>query len=293
MKKLIRASQSSYVRLSVEDVCKNLTKYIQNCWNTYLSTESKYDHNYSIKSKLDSGYSYDTASGPLDTMIYDVDIECKDSTAISITIRISFLAFNNQFVGFDHVSIFSRFGADRNGKISKSRVGPDIDKFRFETYTIDEVQEKWNNSPRTTLEELLPDSYLYEVFAEVESKYEFRYGTAEDEETETSNMSWKSLRSGLLKEMNNGVDPLYEETKYGSRLLQVCSDVENHLGLLLEPSVQGGWGSIFVYDKNTEDLISEIDFERYNETILNNATNTYTEQAFKVWYKSFLESLIK
>jgi len=80
-----------------------------------------------------------------------------------------------------------------------------------------------------------------------------------------------------------------------SRLIRegLQSQVEDKLGVWLEPSIQGGMGEIWIYSNDDDSTLAEdIDYQGFNETVLDAAYSSKNKTEFMKWYKSYLESLI-
>lgn len=102
-----------------------------------------------------------------------------------------------------------------------------------------------------------------------------------------------SLVDKLQSEAENGIDSLYEQTSAGEKLESLCNVVEDKLGTWLEPSIQGGMGSIMFYStKDDSVLADDYDYQEYNEEVLNLAFDSKTQREFQTKYKQFLQSII-
>lgn len=294
MKKLIKASTdlTGQSVQQTEDYCVN---YIFNCFNRYLSQESQHDYNYEITNRLLSDID-EKAYGLLSRYHLTVKMNSRDEQGwLLISAEISFVTANNQFVTFMS-GIVTAYpdNQERNNIRYKSSKNNTHYLSSYREYTLEEIEKQWKEEGVfcDSIEELLPYEDLSKIFAKAEYKYtQIRMKKKSDE-------SWKSLRSELKKQIYEGQDPLYEETQAGMSLLNICTEVEDELDLFVEPSVQGGYGKIFIYNKTSGDRLPDsesegIDFNEFNIKILKEAEKSTTENKFKSWYKSYLKALIK
>lgn len=105
--------------------------------------------------------------------------------------------------------------------------------------------------------------------------------------------NWKSLANTLQSEAENGIDPLYEQTDAGEKLESVQQEVENALGIWLEPSIEGGMGGIwFLSSEDDRTLASNYDYQTFNEETIDMAIESKNKTEFKKRYKSYLENIL-
>ena len=106
--------------------------------------------------------------------------------------------------------------------------------------------------------------------------------------------SWKSFVGQLEQEAENGVDSLYELTDVGNKLQLIQQDVEDKMGIWLEPSVQAGTGGIWVYSKEDDStLASNYDYQTFNEDTVGIAINSKNEAEYRKAYKQYLQNILK
>jgi len=112
--------------------------------------------------------------------------------------------------------------------------------------------------------------------------------------TQKSNrINWKSIVNQIKSEGEDGRDSLYEQTNAGMYIEGLQNQVEDKLGVWLEPSIEGGMGGIWIYSNKDDSTLAEnIDYEGFNEDVLDAACNSKNKTEFLKWYKSYLESLI-
>jgi len=90
-------------------------------------------------------------------------------------------------------------------------------------------------------------------------------------------------------------DPLYYGTESGEYIISVCTKVEKSLNLYVEPSVQAGTGSVWIYDESNNDkcVLSGYDYMTFNDNILDLVFQSKNVTEFKSAYKEYLLSIIK
>lgn len=73
----------------------------------------------------------------------------------------------------------------------------------------------------------------------------------------------------------------------------MCTDVENKIGIWLEPSIQGGRGGIWFYSKEDDSVLAEnYDYQEYNDEAMSMALRFKTQREFQTEYKKSLQSII-
>lgn len=72
------------------------------------------------------------------------------------------------------------------------------------------------------------------------------------------------------------------------------SEVNSELNVFTEPSIQGGYGDMFIFDTSTKphEMIASVDFSDWCESELMLASQSKSRDDFKHRYKSYLSSLI-
>lgn len=103
-------------------------------------------------------------------------------------------------------------------------------------------------------------------------------------------MNWEELKHQLDTDIENGYDPLYEQTQSGQYLQDLCIKVEDELGIWGEPSIQAGQGTILFMTIDDDDVIFDMDYETFNSTVLDIAFDSNSEGSFIAAYKTFLEN---
>ncbi len=70
-------------------------------------------------------------------------------------------------------------------------------------------------------------------------------------------------------------------------------NIEDKLGIYVEPSVQGGYGVVNIYSKDTSELYaSDLDYGDFCEEVMNTAISSKNESEFSARYKSMLNQYI-
>lgn len=147
------------------------------------------------------------------------------------------------------------------------------------------------NTPLDLLEEILNDKYDSDTTKA--AKQAIKQRTGKDTSKSIRKSPWMSLMNKLQSELEEGIDPLYEQTSVGEELDTVCRSVEDKLGVYLEPSIQGGFGGIWIYSKEDDStLVENYDYQDYNDEVINIALNSKTKREFQTNYKQFLQSII-
>lgn len=105
---------------------------------------------------------------------------------------------------------------------------------------------------------------------------------------------WDDLISQLNDDLDENVDPIYEQTESGRTLENVCLEVEDSMNLYVEPSIQGGVGGVWIYD-NTDNstLVEDYDYELFNSGIIDIALSSNNKSNFKQKYKEYLQNMIQ
>ncbi len=142
------------------------------------------------------------------------------------------------------------------------------------------------HTPAEVLRKLVNDTNKY-----VRDAASRNPNTPKDGSTSSSD-SWASLKRNLKSDTEDGVDPLYEQTEAGEQLQNICTAVEDKLGIWLEPSIQGGMGGIWFYSKDDEILAENYDYETYNEEVIGLATESKTQKEFQSRYKQYLQDIL-
>ena len=128
----------------------------------------------------------------------------------------------------------------------------------------------------------------------LEDKFDYIKDEEDHEEKEYSLDTWEDVKNALELDFELYNDPLYEQTAAGSYIDSLCQDVESDYGVGLEPSIQGGRGGIVVYTAGDDKCIaSGIDYQDFNDSVLDIAMDSDSEEEFKSSYKVYLENVIE
>lgn len=107
-----------------------------------------------------------------------------------------------------------------------------------------------------------------------------------------SKRTWADNMEDLQSEWESGVDSIDEGTPLGSLISDISIEVEDKLGIISEPSVQGGQGKIEFFDASTNDLLAEEDYQVFNDMLIETAIDSRSKSAFKKklerWYKEMM-----
>lgn len=103
---------------------------------------------------------------------------------------------------------------------------------------------------------------------------------------------WLEVVSDLEKEREKGIDSIHKDTSAGRVIIDLMLEVEEDQGVYLEPSAQGGKGSIQIYTKDTDLLAEGIDYQEYNKECVNIAIDVDSSDEFKSQYTNYLEMTI-
>lgn len=107
-------------------------------------------------------------------------------------------------------------------------------------------------------------------------------------------INWKSLANELESDAEDGIDSLYEQTDAGEKLQNIQYEVEDALGIWLEPSVQAGVGGIWFYSSEDDStLVSDYDYQTFNEDTIDIAIESKNETEYKKRYKAYLENILE
>lgn len=105
--------------------------------------------------------------------------------------------------------------------------------------------------------------------------------------------AWSDLLNSLENELDDGIDPLYDLTDAGEQLQELMVEVEDKLGILVEPSIQAGSGGVWIYDKLYETIVEDYDYEQFNEEGIDIALSSKGPEEFKQKYKKYLVDLME
>lgn len=148
------------------------------------------------------------------------------------------------------------------------------------------------NAPLDLLEEILNDKDSDADTREAARKA-IKRRTGKDPSKSKRKSPWMILLYELQSEAEDGIDSLYEQTSAGDKIESLCAAVQRKLGVWLEPSIQGGIGSIMFYSTKDDSVLGDdYDYQEYNEEVLDLAFNSKTQREFQTKYKQFLQSII-
>lgn len=123
---------------------------------------------------------------------------------------------------------------------------------------------------------------------EIEEFYEYCETRMKPDEP-TKSPNWNNIVSELKSEVEDGINSIYGETKAGSYIESIAQDVEDSLGIYGEPSIEGGRGSIFFYDKETNEELAEMDYDGYCEDIVGMALRSKSKGEFVSKLKKYYD----
>lgn len=104
---------------------------------------------------------------------------------------------------------------------------------------------------------------------------------------------WTSVLKQLEADCEKYGDPLYEQTEAGEYIQNKCIEVENSLGVWIEPSVQAGTGGVWIYSKDDDTaLVEDYDYQTFNDGILDLVVRSSNLSEFKKKYKAYLKELL-
>ena len=100
---------------------------------------------------------------------------------------------------------------------------------------------------------------------------------------------WDKIVDRLKADQDAGDDPIDYRTSEGEILIELCSEVEDSIGMYLQPSTQGGRGVIEIFSDGK--LVAKgIDYERFNADTVDIAIESSDSDDFKSSYQNLLES---
>ena len=106
-------------------------------------------------------------------------------------------------------------------------------------------------------------------------------------------VDWKSLVNTLKREAEDGIDSLYELTDAGQTLTGIQQEVEEKLGIWLEPSIQGGRGGIWFYSSEDDSVLAgNYDYQTFNDISIQLAYSAKNKTEFKKAYKNYLQEIL-
>lgn len=108
-----------------------------------------------------------------------------------------------------------------------------------------------------------------------------------------SSSRWDSIIDELRDEYyEQDIDSLYEMTRAGQYIQDICLRVEGELDLFTETSTRGWMGSITFYNNDDGDELATLDIQNFDEAVLNLAVESSSEAEFASRYKRYLENII-
>ena len=108
----------------------------------------------------------------------------------------------------------------------------------------------------------------------------------------SSGSRFEEMKEQLDSEWQDSLDPLDERTVAGEYVIDLSVEVENELGIFSETSVQGGFGGVWFYDELGNELASDIDYQDFNEELIDCVLSASNEQEAKNKMKKYYEKLI-
>ena len=99
-------------------------------------------------------------------------------------------------------------------------------------------------------------------------------------------MSWQEIKDSLKASIDAGEDPLYTDSEAGDTINTICQEIEEGEGIVLEPSIEAGRGSIFIY-RDDEEVGCE-DYEVFNNDVIDLALESNSVDEFKSEYNDYL-----
>lgn len=104
------------------------------------------------------------------------------------------------------------------------------------------------------------------------------------------------MKKSLDEEYNEYmINSIYEETSAGEYLESIAYQVENEMGLYVEPSVQMGGGIVTIFNESGDEIYADgIDFDEYCEDIvkcmLESNSRSQCVSKLRQLYQSYLKN---
>ena len=131
-------------------------------------------------------------------------------------------------------------------------------------------------------------SVMCEVSRQLNSK--------EEQLTESMSFSWLDVQNQIALEQQEGKNPFYDDSVAGNYVLELMGKVEKELNVEVVPSVQGGYGNVFIHVGNvldkSEKIIDSIDFNKFSSDMINLVLEADTENEFVNNYRAEILSYI-
>lgn len=109
--------------------------------------------------------------------------------------------------------------------------------------------------------------------------------------TASVHTEWENAKADILPIMEDGL--ALEDTDYFEYINGLEQDVAEKLDLLIEPSIKGGQGDVFVYDQsNGTAVVAVIDYEEYEEDEFYRIENSNSELEYKNDFENYLKAHI-
>ena len=98
---------------------------------------------------------------------------------------------------------------------------------------------------------------------------------------DVSKMSWEDIQNKIALEKHAGINPLYEDSAAGDYIYQLMGKVETDLGLEVLPSVQGGYGDVYIHAGDPKpNSIGPINFTDFCNEVIDLVLEASTEEEF-------------
>lgn len=108
----------------------------------------------------------------------------------------------------------------------------------------------------------------------------------------SSGSKFDEMKEQLNSEWQDGLNPLDERTDAGQYVINLSVEIEDELGIFSEPSIQGGFGGVWLYDELGNEVASNIDYQDFNEKLIDCVLSSSNEQEAKNKMKEYYEKLI-
>lgn len=107
-----------------------------------------------------------------------------------------------------------------------------------------------------------------------------------------SDAKFVAMQDIIRSDYERGIDPLYKNSDAADYFNDIMQDIEEEIGLFLEPSIQGGQGKIDFYDTDDNDeYMGWIDYAKFNDGCVRQILRSEDLYDFKYNYEAYVSEV--
>lgn len=105
---------------------------------------------------------------------------------------------------------------------------------------------------------------------------------------------FEDFKRKLESDLDSDISPIYEQTYAGEMVEDLARKVEEEMHLYVEPSIQAGFGGVWIYDSNTDEiLVEDLDYSDWEgyliDAVFGADSKTEALQNIRKTYEYILE----